>query len=149
MATRLIALLAGIAYFTGCGGKPPPEIQWRLFDGQRAYTHVRQLVGYGPHPAGSPGLTRAATYIMTQLQEFGLDAEEQVFVAPTPRGPMQFRNIIGKTRGSDRGEGSVIIVGTHYDTKWMTNITFVGANDGGSSAGAVLEMARVASTTPN
>src|SRR5439155_14489646 len=32
---------------------------------------------------------------------------------------------------------------------WMTNVTFVGADDGGSSVGAVLEMARVASTSPN
>ena len=149
MAARLTTLVAAIVVLTGCGSKSPPEIEWRVFDGQRAYAHVRQLVSYGPHPTGSPGLTRAATYITTQLQEFGLDTDEQVFVAPTPRGPMQFRNIIGNTRGSDHEEGNVIIVATHYDTKWMTNITFVGANDSGSSTGTALEMARVASTTPN
>jgi glutaminyl-peptide cyclotransferase len=149
MATRLSALLAVIVMLGGCGGKPPPEIEWRAFNGERAYANVEHLVSYGPRPAGSPALTRAATYITTQLQESGLDTDEQAFVAPTPRGPMQFRNIIGKTRGRGGGDGNVIIIGTHYDTKLFTNITFVGANDGGSSVGVALEMARVASTTPN
>ena len=150
MATRLSALLSAVlVVFAGCGGKSPPEIEWSAFDGQRAYAHVQRLVSYGPRPAASPGLTRAATYITTQLQEFGLETDEQVFVAPTPRGSLQFRNIIGKTRSAGGREGGVIVVATHYDTKWMTNVTFVGADDGGSSVGAVLEMARVASTSPN
>jgi Zn-dependent M28 family amino/carboxypeptidase len=36
-----------------------------------------------------------------------------------------------------------IIVAGHYDTKLFTDFTFVGANDGGSSAALLIELARV------
>ena len=49
-----------------------------------------------------------------------------------------------------RGGGAdVIIIGSHYDTKWFDRFRFVGANDGGSSTGVLLELARVASAQPN
>src|SRR5207237_3202455 len=37
---------------------------------------------------------------------------------------------------------------SHYDTKTFDTIRFVGANDGGSSSGALLELARVLSRHP-
>ncbi len=37
----------------------------------------------------------------------------------------------------------VIIISSHYDTKYFKDIKFVGANDGGASTGALLEVARV------
>jgi Zn-dependent M28 family amino/carboxypeptidase len=47
------------------------------------------------------------------------------------------------------GPNQAIIIGSHYDTKLFTNLTFVGANDGGSSTGTLLEIARVAAGQPN
>jgi glutaminyl-peptide cyclotransferase len=148
MATRL-SVLVFVWLLAGCGSKPPPELQWDQFDGTRAYRHVEKLVGFGPRPSGSVELSQAATYIAAQLQEAGLEIEYQLFSAPTPRGQVQFRNIVGKTRGGRGGPARVIVLGSHYDTKWMTNTPFVGANDGGSSVGVLLEMARVASAQPN
>ncbi len=144
MARRLgLVLIVGVV--CGCGGsRPPPPIPWQQYSGERAYQHVEKLVGYGPRPSGSDGLGRAATYIKTQLEEYGLATEEQVFIAPTPLGPKQFRNIVAKTRVQSGGPNRVIITGSHYDTKFFTNSTFVGANDGGSSSGALLEIARIA-----
>jgi Zn-dependent M28 family amino/carboxypeptidase len=149
MATRLIALLAAVALLAGCGAKPQRDIQWSAFDGQKAYEQVKQQVSYGPRPSGSPELASAAGSIAAQLRADGLDVEEQVLTAPTPRGPVLFRNIIGKTRGSRGAADQIVVFGSHYDTKWMTNIVFVGADDAGSSTGVLLEMARLASTQPN
>jgi Zn-dependent M28 family amino/carboxypeptidase len=43
----------------------------------------------------------------------------------------------------------VILVGGHYDTKWFSDRRFVGANDGGSSSGLLIELARqLARTLP-
>jgi glutaminyl-peptide cyclotransferase len=149
MARKLTCLIVAVL-LGGCGGPPAPRpIQWQQFDGSRAYEHVAKLVGYGPRPSGSDALGRAATYIATQLQDYGLTTDEQVFVAPTPFGPKQFRNLIAKTHVLQSGPGRVIVIGSHYDTKILTNITFVGANDGGSSTGTLLEMARVAADQPN
>jgi Zn-dependent M28 family amino/carboxypeptidase len=41
-----------------------------------------------------------------------------------------------------------ILVGGHYDTKWFREIPFVGANDGGSSAALLLELARQLAAGP-
>jgi glutaminyl-peptide cyclotransferase len=149
MASRLIAALGAVVLLAGCGATPPPETQWNAFDGQKAYEHVKQQVSYGLRYSGSPARTRASTYIATQLRQDGLDVDVQEFVAFTPRGPVQFRNIIGKTRHQHGAADQIVVFGSHYDTKWMTNTVFVGANDGGSSTGVLLEMARVASAQPN
>jgi Zn-dependent M28 family amino/carboxypeptidase len=133
----------------GCTRPSPPQIQWQDFDGQKAYEQVEKVVGFGPRPSGSTALDQSAGYIKQQLQGYGLTVEEQVFTAATPYGPKQFRNIIAKTSIQHSGSDRVIIFGSHYDTKLMTNITFVGANDGGSSTGVLLEMARVAAEQPD
>lgn len=148
--TRII-WIAGVTtlLLSGCVPAPPKEIDWRTFDGQRAFDQVRAVVNLGPRPAGSPALARQATYVTSQLAEYGIDAAEQVFIAPSPRGPMQFRNVVGRTPRSRGGPGQVIIVACHYDTKWYTNMTFVGANDGGSGVGALLELARCSAMVPN
>jgi Zn-dependent M28 family amino/carboxypeptidase len=52
------------------------------------------------------------------------------------------KNIIGELTGE---RPDIVIIAGHYDTKSMDG--FVGANDGGSSAAAVLEMARVSAKT--
>ena len=145
LAFALVVLLGA-----SCGGSRQPQpIPWQQYNGQRAYEHVQKLVGYGPRPVASEALGQAATYIKAQLEDDGLTVDEQVFVAQTPLGPKQFRNIVAKTHVQQGGPGRVIILGSHYDTKIFTNLTFVGANDGGSSTGALLEMARVATDQPN
>jgi glutaminyl-peptide cyclotransferase len=149
MARKLI-VGAILLLAAGCGGSTAPQpIPWQQCSGERAYEHVAKLVGYGPHPSGSEALGRAASYIATQLQDYGLTTDEQVFVAQTPYGTRQFRNVIAKTRVQQSGSNRVIIIGSHYDTKLFTNVTFVGANDGGSSTGTLLEIARVAADQPN
>ena len=149
MAAKLIPAFLAATLLAGCAPKPPSEIPWQSFDGNRAYAQAQKLVSFGARPSGSDALARQASYVTTQLQDFGLEAEEQSFLASTPRGPVQFRNVIAKTRGGRGGSGQVILIGAHYDTKWFTNQTFVGANDGASGAAVLLEMARVASTQPN
>ena len=152
MASRVNAGLVSIVaagLLAGCTHHSSPQLQWQAFDGQKAYDQVEKVVGFGPRPSGSTALEQSATYIKQQLQDYGLIVEEQVFTAATPYGPKQFRNIIAKTRIQHRGLDRIVIFGSHYDTKLMTNVTFVGANDGGSSTGVLLEMARVAAEQPD
>src|SRR5579863_10185244 len=108
------------------------------FDGARAYKHVEELVAIGPHSAGSEGIRHAQEYIIGQLKSFGCPVEEQDFHASTPVGDVAMKNIVAKVPSVNP---NVIIFSSHYDTKRMDN--FVGANDGGSSTGVLLELARL------
>jgi glutaminyl-peptide cyclotransferase len=111
-------------------------------DGQRAYAHVEKLVGFGPRPPGSPGIAQSQAYITEVLEKLNLQVEHQDFLANTPNGPVSMKNIVGKTHSTQK---AVVILGSHYDTRVMRNAAFVGANDGGSSTGLLLELARVLS----
>ncbi|HYL10413.1 MAG TPA: M28 family peptidase [Candidatus Acidoferrales bacterium] len=115
----------------------PPPGKSGGFDGQRAFEHVRKLVEIGPRPAASEGIHKAQEYIESELRSFGCSFEEDNFSASTPIGTVQLKNIVVKIPGAKR---SVILLTTHYDTKMMAG--FVGADDGGSSTGLMLEMAR-------
>ncbi len=115
------------------------------FDGSRALEHVKKLVTIGPRVAGSPGAERARTYIAGQIMALGLQVREQSFLAKTPVGPVQMVNLrvtLPVAASSDSGQGRLILAG-HYDTKLFQDVVFVGANDGGSSAAFLIEMARV------
>lgn len=116
---------------------PPPE-KTAGFDGQRAFDHVKKLVEIGPRPPDSPGIHKAQEYMRSQLRGFGCDVQEDNFSASTPIGNVQMKNLLAKIPGKSP---DVILLGTHYDTKLMDN--FVGADDGGSSTGLMLEIARL------
>ena len=60
------------------------------------------------------------------------------FHASTPVGDLAMKNIIAKVPGTGPG---IILLLTHYDTLRLDN--FVGAEDGGSSTGLMLEIARL------
>ena len=111
-----------------------------LFNGGRAFEDLKRIVAFGPRPSGSPALAETRQYILQQLRRAGLEAEEDKFVAATPAGSLPMSNLIVKLPGT---RPQVIIIGGHYETKRFAQFRFVGANDGGSSAALLLEMARV------
>jgi hypothetical protein len=114
------------------------------FDGQRAFEHVKQLVAIGPRVAGSPGAQKARDYITRELTGLGLRVQEQPFDAQTPLGPVSMVNLRAVVPDRSGGtDGDRIVIASHYDTKLFKEFAFVGANDGGSSTGFLLELARV------
>jgi glutaminyl-peptide cyclotransferase len=116
----------------------PPHSSTSGFDGARAFEHVRHLVEIGPRPPGSPGIAQAQSYIVSQLKSFGCAVEEHGFHASTPIGDLPMKNIVVKIPGTSPG---IVLLATHYDTVRLPN--FVGADDGGSGVGAMLELARL------
>ena len=116
----------------------PPAEQTGGFDGAKAYDQVAKLVAFGPHPPATDGIRAVQQYIHSQLQSFGCAVEDDDFNAQTDMGMLAMRNIVAKIPGTGQG---IILLLTHYDTKRVDD--FVGAEDGGSSTGLMLEMARV------
>lgn len=115
----------------------------RELDPERLLKHVEVMVSYGPHPPGSEAQRQVAAYIESQLREAGLELESQTFIAATPVGRVEMKNIIGKIPAA---RAEVILLASHYDSKYFKNFSFVGANDGGSSSAVVLELARLLAT---
>ncbi len=105
-------------------------------DGQRALQYTREVVGFGPRYIGSPGHAKTEAYLRQELK--GDQLEEDTFTASTPAGNLRMTNFIAKFPGKKSG---VIVVAGHYDTIYNRK-DFVGANDGGSSTGLLLELAR-------
>ena len=116
----------------------PPAAETGGFDGAKAYEFTAKVVGFGPRPPESDALHKTQDYIRSQLQGFGCAVDEDDFHASTPIGSLAMKNIIAKTQGEGKG---IILLLTHYDTLRMDH--FVGAVDGGSSTGLMLEMARL------
>ena len=137
----VVALLLG-ALVLPFAVAPPAAQDLRLppsFDGAAAMRHVERLVAIGPRPAGSPGAARARAYIIDELKKAGVSAKVEAFDATTPHGRLPMANVVAVIPGR---RPDVILIAGHYDTKWFRDITFVGANDGGSSAGLLIELAR-------
>ena len=99
----------------------------------------------GPRTAGSPGAQQARRYILDQAKALGVAGAEQPFVAATPLGPIPMANVVLTLPGTSPDR---LVFGGHYDTKLFREFRFVGANDGGSSAAMLLELARVLKDRP-
>ena len=115
-------------------------------DGAAALRHVERLVAIGPRVAGTAGGERARAYITGELRKLGVTFQVRPFDADTPHGRLRMANVVAMVPGRRR---DVILLGGHYDTKRFEEFRFVGANDGGSSAGLLIELTRrLAATAP-
>ena len=107
--------------------------------GQSALSYTEKLVSFGVRTAGSENARKMQAYVVSELKKFGCEVSEDAFQAHTPAGVVAMKNIIARFPGRN---GKAIAITGHYDTKRFKGFTFVGANDGGSSGGLLLELAR-------
>jgi Zn-dependent M28 family amino/carboxypeptidase len=101
----------------------------------RAMQYTREVTAIGPRQIGSAGHKKLEAYLRAKLKNDNL--EEDTFKAKTPVGAIECRNFIAKFPGTKAG---IIVIGGHYDTNYGLK-NYVGANDGGSSTGILLELA--------
>lgn len=113
-------------------------------DGQSVMQYVKEIVAIGARPVGSSGHAKVEQYIKSKLK--GDDVEEDKFSAKTPIGSFEMNNIIAKFPGKKDG---IIVIAGHYETNYPLPNDFVGANDGGSTTGLLLELANQFRGKPN
>lgn len=154
-AMRVAGLLLACGCLGACGraqteAQPQRDSKkkiWEEFSGEKALAHVQAMVDLGPRPPATEAIKKTRTYLTKQLELFGWKVTPQVFTDDTPRGRIEFVNLIAEFAG--KGSGPSFLVCSHYDTKTFDTATFVGANDGGSSTGVLLELARVLAQRPD
>ncbi len=145
---QLAGLLFSFYLFSGCD-RAQSGLQtkiWEEFSGTRALAHVQAIVDLGPRPPGSEAIEKTRVYLTGQLESLGWKVTRQAFNDDTPRGKVEFVNLIA-TFSTKEGHPSFLVC-SHYDTKTFDTERFVGANDGGSSTGVLLELARVLTLRP-
>lgn len=112
------------------------------FDGQRALGLVSFLTALGPRVAGSTAHDAAAERIEQELRDNGW----QVVVQDFQQDGAARRNIVATA-----GAGDITLLATHYDTSPVADLDpdpanqvlpAPSANDGGSGAAVLLELAR-------
>lgn len=154
---RACTLTLLVLLFAGCPKNQTPQRQPRVgistsststrlppiptaFNGERALTHARKQIEFGPRPPGSPQLEKTRAYIVNELKTYGFNVTVDEFIAKTPHGEKKMANITGELPGETK---TALLIGSHYETKFYKDMQFVGANDPAASVGTVLEIGRV------
>jgi Zn-dependent M28 family amino/carboxypeptidase len=114
------------------------------FNGERALEHVKKQLAIGPRVAGSPEGAKTRDYIVSSLKTFGITAKVDEFQVLTPLGSKTMVNLTAEIPGEST---DVLMIASHYDSKFFKDMRFVGANDPGTSVGTLLELARVLSAS--
>lgn len=121
------SLLAGAALACcGCGGASPPDPAL----GQAALDEALALIEAHPDRAAGPASRAAAAWIASRLPE---GAKTETF--PSPRGTL------ANVSYAPPGVTPAAVLVSHFDTK-VGIPGFVGANDGASTTGLLIALAR-------
>lgn len=128
--------------------KPNAEIP--EFDQDFAYEQIEKQVSFGPRNPGSKGHMAALNYIQSELSKYTDDVVLQQFsYQGYGNETLQLTNIIAKFNPQNIHR---IIICAHWDTRPraeedkdinLQNKPILGANDGGSGVGIILELARL------
>lgn len=104
------------------------------FSTQRAFTHV-DAIAQKPHYVGTQAHSHVRNYIVSQLQEMGLQPQTHDGYSLTKRGTLvRPQNILARLEGT--GDGEALVLMTHYDSNPHSSY---GASDAGSGVGTILE----------
>jgi Zn-dependent M28 family amino/carboxypeptidase len=138
-----IAILVGVITFARSSAQDD-----LAFSGELAFGHVETQIDFGPRVTGTEGWRSTQAYIIENLEAHGWSITTQTFTVETPHdGIITGENIIAM-----RGQGPITVIGTHYDTRLVSDkdedpdnylIPMPGANDGGSGVGVMLELSRI------
>jgi glutaminyl-peptide cyclotransferase len=149
---RALALPLSLAAIAAVCQAPPPEPAPSPvrdpadFSGERAWEHLRRLAEIGPRAAGTPGAERARAYILEQLEMLGL--EVVTFRSSLELEDGRVLELESLVAGLPGTSDDLFVLAAPYDSRHFESFEFVGANEGGSGAALLLELARVLSLRP-
>ena len=155
-ASRLFAAAAILVLTTACKEKCAPNAPSTAptapaapangaFEAETAYRHALALCALGPRPSGSAAYAAQLDYIERVLIAAGWSVTRDRF-SPPPPAPPTLRMINLRARRGEDAAPRPILLSCHIDTKRIEG--FIGADDGASGAGVLLELARALAQQP-
>lgn len=144
-AVGMVAILAGAAVSSMFWLAPPEPVPAsapaEVFSAERAHAHLATLAR-APHPIGTEEHRRVRDYLVSTLDDLGLEVEVQSATVRSRRlnhaQVVDVDNVIARLPGTEPEEKAVVL-GAHYDSV----PTSPGASDNASAVAALLETARV------
>ncbi len=134
----LIALLASVFYFMMPQGYDVVEAPLSQFSTKRALQKVAEI-SKKPHYVGSENHEAVAQYLVSELQNLGLQATFQEGFTMTEKGTLvQSKNILAKIKGSANSKALLLL--SHYDS--APHSYSHGASDDASGVAVILESLR-------
>ena len=155
-----VSAISSLFYFSSCSKEAQPAAKplYELynnysipkFDGANAYKQVEAQVNFGPRNPGSNGHQEALDYFQSELKKYADEVQLQNFNYPGyDNKNLSLTNIIAKFNPEKKNR---IMFCAHWDTrpraehafdKADTNKPILGANDGASGCGVLLELAKI------
>jgi hypothetical protein len=157
---KLYILFIILILIAGCEKKVDDEISKPAFEiqkndsipgfsGENAYAQTTAQVDFGPRNPGSAGHSLALTYLQNELNKYADEVQLQSFTYPGYNQELNLTNIIAKFNPENKNR---VLICAHWDTRPRSehskdstkrNLPILGANDGASGCGVILELARV------
>lgn len=129
--------------------KPKETVQVPVFDADSAYRYVQEQVDFGPRVPNTTAHKACGNYLAAQLERFGATVCSQPVDLVAYDGTLlKARNIIGSYKPETKKR---IALFSHWDSRpWADadpdpqkqHTPILGANDGASGVGVLLEVAR-------
>ena len=159
------AMLASIALLTfGCKNDAPQNDETAAdiqpvavpkFERDSAFAFVKKQVDFGPRVPNSDAQKRCKDWLVERLTAYGLKVTEQPFTAKAYTGKtLNGINIIAQYKPE---AAKRIFLAAHWDSRHIAdsplstdrkNEPILGADDGGSGVGIILEIARTLQANP-
>ncbi len=151
---KLLYIAVALA-FIGCNNTTPTTSENTLVEAptfceDSAYSYIAEQCKFGPRTINSAAHDSCGNYIASKFESFGAKIYNQYADSKLYDGTVvKMRNIIASTNPD---ADTRIIISGHWDSRpWADNdddeanhhTPIDGANDGGSSVGVMLEMARI------
>jgi len=131
---------------------PDPTKQVPAFSGDSAFSYVAQTLSFGARVPGSEAQKQCSDWLIAQLKRFGADVKIMRTTAQAYDGTvLPIVNIVGSFKPEARNR---ILIMSHWDSRHVADEDpdpakrqqpVMGANDGASGVGVILELARQAS----
>jgi len=159
----ILSLLFLSTFFVGCETppnvgrepivEPEPEVFVPPFNKDSAYQFVQKQVDFGPRVPETAEHKACSEWIKSTLESYGWQVQFQdAEIEGFENKPMKIRNIIAtyKPEADER-----VLLCAHWDTRRMADQDterkdepILGADDGGSGVGVLMELARTVSNNP-
>ncbi len=124
------------------------------FNSDNAYAYIEKQISFGPRNPNSEGHKKALDFLASELRKFNDNVELQNFAYPGYNETLSLTNLIARFNPDSPNR---IFICAHWDTRPRAehdedeskrNLPILGANDGGSGTGMVLELARILKENP-